>query len=82
MSSKTRATVENPAANDRISFYTDSVGASFSVLSTTNLFLPLTNWTVLGVATNTGSGVFQFTTATLTNEPQRFYGVRVGGVHP
>jgi len=46
--------------------------ASISVLTTTNLSLPLTNWTVLRTATNTPPGLFQFTDTEATNA-QRFY---------
>jgi hypothetical protein len=45
------------------------------VLTTTNLSLPLINWTVAGPATNTAPGVFQFSTDT-TNTPQGYYRVR------
>ncbi len=40
-----------------------------------DLALPLTNWTVLGPATQTVLGVFQFTDATATNG-QGFYLLR------
>jgi DNA-binding beta-propeller fold protein YncE len=53
----------------------DNPGASFTVLTSTNLLLPLINWTVAGTATNIAPGVFQFTTTT-SNGPQRFYRVR------
>ena len=49
--------------------------ASFTVLTTTNLSLPLTNWTVLGTPTNNGFGQYQFTDLTATNGGQRFYRV-------
>ena len=50
--------------------------ASRTVLSTTNLALPISNWTVVGTATNTAPGQFQFTSQPTTNDPQRFYRVR------
>ncbi|MGD1083627.1 MAG: BACON domain-containing carbohydrate-binding protein [Verrucomicrobiota bacterium] len=56
--------------------FTNLTGASFTVLSTTNLSLPFTNWTVVGAATNAAPSVFQFTSQPTTNDPQRFYGVR------
>ena len=49
--------------------------ATFTVLSSSNLLLPLTNWTVLGSLTNNGSGQCQFTDLTATNGGQRFYRV-------
>ena len=49
--------------------------ASFTMLTATNPWLPLSNWTVAGPATNVFPGVFQFTTST-TNTPQGYYRVR------
>lgn len=56
--------------------FINNPNASFTVLASTNLALPLTNWTVVGVATNLGSGNFQFGTPLPTNSPQMFYRVR------
>jgi sugar lactone lactonase YvrE len=56
--------------------FTNSPGNSFTVLSATNLTLPLSNWTVAGAASNTSSDVFQFTSQPTTNDPRRFYRVR------
>jgi len=56
--------------------FTSTPGATFTVLSSTNLSLPLSNWTVVGVATNTAPGVFQFTTQPMKNDSQRFYIIR------
>jgi len=55
--------------------FTNNQGAAFTVLTTTNLLLPLTNWTVLSTLTNNGSGQYQFTDLTATNGGQRFYRV-------
>jgi hypothetical protein len=49
--------------------------ASFTVLTTTNPWLPLSNWTVAGPATNAAPGLFQLITDT-TNIPQGYYRVR------
>jgi sugar lactone lactonase YvrE len=49
--------------------------ASFTVLSATNVSLPLSNWTAVGPASNSATGLFEFTTQT-TNDPMRFYRVR------
>jgi DNA-binding beta-propeller fold protein YncE len=56
--------------------FTNVPGASFTVLSATNLSMPLSNWTVVGAASNMGGGQFQFTLQTATNIPQSFYTVR------
>jgi hypothetical protein len=53
-------------------FSNSEPAASFTVLCTTNLGLPLANWTVLGRATNMSPGLFQFTDPQATNA-QRFY---------
>jgi sugar lactone lactonase YvrE len=50
--------------------------ASFTVLSATNAFLPLSNWTVVGEASNTAPGLFQFTSQPTTNDVQRYFRVR------
>jgi hypothetical protein len=56
--------------------FTNTPGASFTVVTTTNLSLAFSNWTVVGAASNTAPGQFQFTSAPTTNDAQRFYGVR------
>jgi len=55
--------------------FTNSVGALFGVQTTTNLALPMTNWTVLGGVTEISLGQFQFTDLQDTNDGQRFYRV-------
>jgi hypothetical protein len=55
--------------------FVNSPGVSFSILATTNLAQPLANWSVLGTATESPAGQFQFTDTTATNN-QRFYMVR------
>jgi streptogramin lyase len=56
--------------------FTNNQGASFTVLSTTNLSLPLADWTEIGVPTNVSPGVFQFTVPVSTTGGGRFYRVR------
>jgi streptogramin lyase len=56
--------------------FTNNPGAFFTVLSATNLSLPLSNWTDVGSPTNVGSGVFRFTSQPTTNEPHCFYTLR------
>ena len=56
--------------------FTNTPGASFTVLTTTNLSLPLSNWTILGVATESPPGQFSFTDPPGTNTVPHFYRVR------
>jgi hypothetical protein len=46
------------------------------LVTTTNLALPLSNWTVLGVATNSGDGLHRFTDSQAAQFPNRFYQLR------
>jgi uncharacterized delta-60 repeat protein len=48
----------------------------FTVLSTTNLSLPASEWTVLGSATNIGAGMYQFTDRFEKSDPQLYYQLR------
>jgi hypothetical protein len=56
--------------------FTNTPGAVFTAVATTNLALPFSQWTALGSATEIADGQFQFTDAQATNYPQRFYGVQ------
>jgi hypothetical protein len=56
--------------------FSDTPGAGFSVLATTNLLLPLSNWDVIGSVTEIASGQFQFNDPNATNFAQRFYETR------
>jgi hypothetical protein len=56
--------------------FTNVPGAFFTVLATTNVTLPLSNWMTLGGVTETSPGHFQFTDPQATNEPRRYYRVR------
>jgi len=62
-----------PDGTFQLSFNNEPLG-TFSVWSSTNVTTPLTNWSLLGTATNVGGGVFQFTDAQATNA-QQFYRV-------
>ena len=62
--------------------FTNTPGAFFGVLATTNPALPLTNWSVLDGITEVSPGQFQFTDPEATNSPQRFYRVRSPGCRP
>ncbi len=50
-----------------------AIGSANTVRATTNVSLPVGDWTVLGEAAEIAEGVFQFTDTTATNVPQRFY---------
>jgi N-acetylneuraminic acid mutarotase len=56
--------------------FTNSPGASFTVLASSNPALPLISWSVLGAAIEVSSGRFQFTDTQATNFSKRSYGVR------
>ena len=56
--------------------FTNAPGAPFTVLATTNVSLPLNNWTVLTNATEVAPGQYQFSDPQTTNNPQRYYRVR------
>jgi hypothetical protein len=51
-------------------------GASFTVLSSTNCTVPLSQWTVIGTMTESSPGQYTFTDPTPTINPQCFYSVR------
>ena len=53
--------------------FTNTPGALFGVLTTTNLSLPLANWTRLSGITEIAPGHFQFSDPQTTNSAQRFY---------
>ncbi|MGA9450524.1 MAG: choice-of-anchor Q domain-containing protein [Verrucomicrobiia bacterium] len=59
----------------QFAFTNNSSGVTFTVLTTTNLALPINNWTVLGGAIVIAPGQYQFTDPGATNYPQRFYQV-------
>jgi hypothetical protein len=53
---------------------TGPAGAGYRILASTNLALPLSNWTAAATGSFSG-GVFAFTDTQATNSPQRFYRV-------
>jgi hypothetical protein len=57
--------------------FTNTAGALFTVLATTNLVLPSSNWSVLTYPLiEEPPGFYQFSDPSATNYPQRFYRVR------
>ena len=55
--------------------FSSATNADFTVLATTNLALPLADWTVLAPAIQCSPGQYQFTDPAATNYPHRFYQV-------
>lgn len=55
--------------------FTNDPDVDFTALATTNLALPLANWTVVGNVPEISAGHYQFTDPGVTNSPQRFYEV-------
>jgi alpha-tubulin suppressor-like RCC1 family protein len=64
-----------PAGAFQFSF-TNTPGVGFTALASTNLSLPLTNWTVLGAVVENQPGQFQFTDTAAAANKLRFYRVR------
>jgi len=56
--------------------FTNTPGLAFTALTSTNIALPLSNWTILGAVTEIAPGQYQFTDVQNTNDPMRFHSVR------
>ena len=56
--------------------FTNLSGLPFTVLGSTNVALPVAQWTVLGAPVENPPGRYQFTDSQATNNPTRFYRVR------
>jgi hypothetical protein len=54
-------------------YYTNTPGALFRVLASTNVELPLSEWSSLGLAIEEMPGLFRFTDNDAANYPARFY---------
>lgn len=55
--------------------FTNAPGMGFVVLTSTNIALPLSNWTVLGAPTETSAGQYQFIDSQAAKRQMRFYRV-------
>ena len=67
--------LRNPTVPGNRSFqfsFTKYAGAGFTVLSATDLALPLSDWTEAGSTTEISPGQYQFADPGATNYPQRF----------
>jgi hypothetical protein len=69
----TKSIITGYTTNITTTLTTNTSENTVTVLTTTNLLLPLTNWTVLGIVTDSPPGQFQFTDPQATNRPMRFY---------
>ena len=58
-------------------WFTYTSGAVFTLLATSNLNLPLSSWSTLGSIVESPPGRFTFTDVQTTNNPQRFYRIRL-----
>ena len=56
--------------------FTNTPGATFTVLASTNPALPLANWRIVGSVSETSAGSYQFADRSATNCPACFYRVR------
>jgi len=56
--------------------FTNPTALNFDVLVSTNVGLPLMNWTDLGPATSLGGSLYEFTDPGAIGQPQRFYLLR------
>ena len=56
--------------------FTNPAALNFTVLASTNMAMPLSNWTVLGVVTDSPAGQYHFSEPRNTNGVPRFYRVR------
>jgi hypothetical protein len=63
------------AAGFQLSFSNNTPGATFTVLATSDLSVPVEKWSVVGQAVPLGGGRFQLTDTEATNGVQRFYRV-------
>jgi hypothetical protein len=57
--------------------FTNTPGTTYTVLATTNLTVPIANWTILGTNTDIVPGQFQFTDTQASTNKTRFYRVRL-----
>jgi len=57
--------------------FTGSAPLQYTVLTSTNITLPLSNWTVAGLATNTGGNNYTFSVPVAPNQPAQFYQAKV-----
>jgi hypothetical protein len=57
--------------------FSNEASVIYAVLGSTNVALPLAQWTVLGPPVSLGGGLYRFTDTSATNFPYRFYRLKV-----
>jgi hypothetical protein len=57
--------------------FTNTPGTTYTILTSTNVSLSVSDWTNLGTTTETSAGQFQFTDTQAAGKPERFYRVRL-----
>ena len=57
--------------------FTNLSGTSFTVFSSTNPAVPISNWTVLGTATEVSPGQYQYSDTSTSGKLQSFYSVKL-----
>jgi hypothetical protein len=56
--------------------FSNEASVIYAVLGTTNVSLPVAQWTVLGPPVSLGGGLYRFTDTSASGQPQRFYRLR------
>lgn len=70
-----KLTIAQPVVNQPLRLaFTNAPDLPFTIVATSNVNSPLTNWAVLGSPTQTSSGFYEFTD--IANSPSRVYEVR------
>ena len=72
----TLAIIRSPPNTPQQLAFTSTYGSVFSVIATGNVAAPLGAWPLIGIATETSPGQFQFADSQATNLAQRFYRLR------
>jgi glucuronoarabinoxylan endo-1,4-beta-xylanase len=84
LSTTTFVSVSSPSLVDALQIngkfqfsFAGSAPLQYTVLTSTNLSLPLSSWTVAGSATNTGNNNYTFSVPLVPSQPALFYRVQV-----
>jgi hypothetical protein len=66
-----------PSGTNFVLSFTNLPGSTYTLLATTNINLPITNWPTLGIVTDTVPGQFQFTDTQAGSQELRVYRTRL-----